>query len=56
MYANAAWAIVTKSDLNKIQKGQNKAIKLAYDLPIWTCVDELHQLRNFETVRKKSKN
>ena len=41
MYANAAWAIVTKSDLNKIQREQNKAIKHAYNLPMWTSVDEL---------------
>ena len=52
MYANAAWANVTKSDLYKIQKQQNKAIRLAYNLPKWTSVDELHQIRNLETVSK----
>ena len=38
MYANAAWANVTKSDLYKIQKEQNKAIRLAYKLPLWRNV------------------
>ena len=52
MYANAAWANVTKSDLNKIQREQNKAIRLAYNLPMWTSVDELHQIGNLEIVRK----
>ena len=32
MYANAAWANLTKSNLNKIQREQNKAIRLAYSL------------------------
>ena len=52
MYANAAWANVTKSDLNKIQREQNKAIRLAYNLPMWTSVDELHQIGNLEIVSK----
>ena len=50
MYANAAWANVTKSDLNNIQREQNKAIRLAYNLPMWTSVDELHQIGNLEIV------
>ena len=50
MHANVAWANVTKSDLYKIQKEQNKAIRLASNLPMWTSVDELHQIRNLETV------
>ena len=28
MYANAAWANVTKTDLNKKQKEQNKPVRL----------------------------
>ena len=52
MYANAAWANVTKIDLNKIQREQNKAIRLAYNLPMWTSVDELHQIGNLEIVSK----
>ena len=52
MYANAAWANVTKSDLNKIQRDQNKAIRLADILPMWTSVDELHQIGNLEIVSK----
>ena len=39
-----------KTDLNKIQKEQNKTIRLAYNLPMWTSVDELHQIRNLETA------
>ena len=39
MYASAAWANVTKNDLNKIQREQNKAIRLAYNLPMWTSKD-----------------
>ena len=50
MYANAAWASLIKTDLSKIQKEQNKAIRLAYNLPMWTSVDELHQIGNLETV------
>ena len=50
MYANAAWANVTKSDLNKIQKERNKATRPAYNLPVWTSIDELHQIGNLETV------
>ena len=52
MYANAAWANVTKNDLNKIQREQNKAIRHAYNLPMWTSVDELHQIGNLELVSK----
>ena len=52
MYANAVWAYVTKSDLNKIQREQNKAIRLAYNLPMWTSVNELHQIGNLEIVSK----
>ena len=52
MYANAAWANVTKSDLNKIQREQNIAIRLAYNLPMWTKVDELHQIGNLKIVSK----
>ena len=52
MYANAAWANMTKSDLNKIQREQNKAIRPAYNLPMWTSVDELHQIRNLEILSK----
>ena len=52
MYANAAWANVTKSDLNKIQREQNKAIRLAYNLPMWTNLDELHQIGNLEIVSR----
>ena len=52
MYANAAWANVRKSDLNKIQRERNKAIRLAYNLPMWTSVDELHQIGNLEIVSK----
>ena len=51
-YANAAWANLTKSDLNKIHREQNKAIRLAYNLPMWTSVDELHQIGNLEMVSK----
>ena len=51
--ANAAWANVTKSDLFKIQKEQNKAIRLAYKLPLWRNVDELHQIRNLVTVNNR---
>ena len=51
-YANAAWARVTKSDLNKMKREQNKAIRLAYNLPMWTSVDELHQIGNLEIVSK----
>ena len=51
LYANAAWANVTKSDLNKIKKEQNKAIRLAYNLPMWTSVDELNQMGNLEAVK-----
>ena len=47
MYAN-----VTKSDLNRIQREENKAIRIAYNLPMWTSVDELHQIKNLEIVRK----
>ena len=50
MYENAAWANVTKNDLNKIQREQNKAIRLAYNLPMSTSVDELHQIGNSEIV------
>ena len=50
MYENAAWANVSKNDLNKIQREQNKAIRLAYNLPMWTSVDELHQIGNSEIV------
>ena len=50
MYANAAWANVTKNDLNKIKKEQNNAIRLAYNLPMRTSVDELHQMGNLKTV------
>ena len=50
MYANAAWASLIKTDLSKIQKEQNKAIRLANNLPMWTSVDELHQIGNIETV------
>ena len=32
IYANANWANVTKTDLKMIQKEQNKAIRLAYNL------------------------
>ena len=52
MYANAAWANVTKNDLNKIQREQNKAIRLAYNLPMWRSVDEKHQIENLEIVSK----
>ena len=52
MYANAAWANVTKSDLNKIQREQNKTIRFAYNLPMWTSVDELHPIENLEIVSK----
>ena len=52
MYANAAWANVTKSDRNKIRREQNKAIRLAYNLPMQTSVDELHQIGNLEIVSK----
>ena len=52
MYANKAWANVTKSDLNKIQNEQNKAIRLAYNLLMWTSENELHQIGNLETVSK----
>ena len=48
MHVNAAWANVTKTDLNKIQKEQNKAIRLAYNLSMWTSVDELHQIGNLK--------
>ena len=51
-YANAAWANVTKIDLKKIQREQNKAIRLAYNLPLWTSVDELHQIGNLEILSK----
>ena len=50
MYANAAWANVTKSDLNKIKREQNKTIRFAYNLPMWTSVDELHQIGDIEIV------
>ena len=56
MYANAAWANVTKSDLNKIQREQNKAIRLAYNIPLWTSVDELHLIGNLEIVSKTIQN
>ena len=52
MYANAAWTNVPTSDLNNIQKEQNKRIGLAYNLPMWSSVDELHQIGNSETVSK----
>ena len=52
MYAKAAWANVTKSDLNKIQREENKTKRLAYSLPMWTSVDELHQIGNLEVVSK----
>ena len=52
MYANAAWANVTKSDFNKIQKEKNKAIRLAYNQPMWTSVAELHHIGNLEIVSK----
>ena len=52
MYAKAAWANVTKSDLNKIQREQNKAISFTYNLPMWTSVDELNQIGNLEIVSK----
>ena len=52
MYANAAWTNVPKFDPNKIQKEQNKAIGLAYNLPMWSSVDELQQIGNSETVSK----
>ena len=52
LYANAAWANVTKSDLNKIQKEQSKAIRLAYNLPMWTSVDELHQKGKLRRSKK----
>ena len=50
MYANAAWAKVTKIDLNKIKRDQNKTIRLAYNLTMWTSVDELHQIGDIEIV------
>ena len=52
MYANAARANLTESDLNKIQREQNKAIRLAYNLPMWTSADELHQIGDLEIVSK----
>ena len=52
MYANAAWVNVTKADISKIQNEQYKAIRLAYDLPMWTSVDEVNQIGNLETVSK----
>ena len=42
MYANASCANVTKTDLNKKQREQNDAIILAYNLPMWTSIDELN--------------
>ena len=45
IYAKAAWAKVTKTDVNKIQK-ESKSIRNAYKLSIWTSIDELHQKRN----------
>ena len=56
MYADAAWAKVTKSEFNKIQREQNETTRVAYNLPMWTSVDELHQIGNIEIVSKKSKN
>ena len=53
MYANAAWANLTRTHKNKIQKERNKAIRIAYNLPMWTRVDELHQVGNLETVNKR---
>ena len=52
MYANAALANLTKIDSNKIHREQNKAIRLAYNLPMWTSVDELQQIGNLEMVSK----
>ena len=51
-YANAAWANVTKTGLNKTQQEQNKAIKREYNLPMRTSINELHQIGNLETVNK----
>ena len=53
MYENAAWAKATISDLNKIQREQNKTIRLTYNLPMWTSVDELHQIGKLEIVCEK---
>ena len=52
MYANEALPNVTKTDLNKIQKEQNKAIRLAYNLPMWTNVDEIQEAGTLQTVSK----
>ena len=52
MYANAAWSNVTKRDFYKIQKEQNRTIRLSYNLPMWRSVDELHQIGKLEKVIK----
>ena len=42
-YANAAWANVSKKYIESLQIEQNRAIRIALNLPRWTRITELHE-------------
>ena len=56
MYANAAWANIANKRFQKDTEKRNKAIRLANNLPVWTSVDEIHQIGNVETVSETIQN
>ena len=45
MYANAARANATKTDLSKIHTEQNKAIRLAYHLATWSGRTQMNYIK-----------
>ena len=49
-YASPAWANAPKHSIMRLQLQQNKAIRLALDLPRWTSSEELHNAANLPRV------
>ena len=52
LYGIPAWANLSKECIKRIQRVQNRAIRICYSLPIWTSTAELHKVSNLDTVEK----
>ena len=52
LYGIPAWANLSTKCIKRIQRVQNRAIRICYNLPIWTSTAELHKVSNLDTVDK----
>jgi len=50
LYAAPVWAAAPRSHLDKLQRTQNKFLRLALNVPLATNIEDLHKLADIESI------